>query len=725
MGMMTTDDPIYREWIREHESEKTRSDDALEIIRYDVSSLKTILSNADKKYVMFCEEESLVSDAAYKAALEIEDAIFIYGDSDEVRDGKRCHPFFKPDWSPDTFRSFFYMGHASIYNREKLLAVVEKFEDTIATKSQYELTAIYLEETQAGREEIVHVPEIFYHERVSNDVCKYTCPRYELPKKADGTYPKASIVIPSKDNPKILKQCVDSIVHLSTYPNYEIIVVDNGSNEENRQWISQYLNEMGAEYLYQPMEFNFSKMCNDGVAKSTGEVVILLNDDILISQADWLEIMVEQALQEHTGAVGVKLYYPDSKKIQHIGVVNLEVGPSHAFSLEEDEGDLYFGRNIATYNSLIVTAACLAVTRQKYGEVGGLDEDLRIAYNDVDFCLNLYEKGYYNVVRNDVQLFHYESISRGTDNASEAKKQRLLMEQERLYSKHENLREHDPFYNDNLVQDRLDFAIKVDETKIRTGAVRWLEQIPGTQQNMPISIDKLTIDENVYLKGWLCSGNVDWDDNAPMYVLLPYGPNFLEIPVKKEKRLDVQSIFSTESANLGFVCVFPREYLMYPDTLVGVAIHTESGVFHQWSPLQIQVDEVEHPPVSEVSKQEYEQLRSSDVSQDYLSAVDRWFLSGNRLFINGWAFKKNEKNNLKIHYDVIVASEDEFVAYRIPVKKRERFDLAAKFADQNYILFSGFEVDVNLSEKLHGDVKLYLQVEDMEQQSISVVKLSE
>lgn len=726
MGNMTSADPMYQEWIREHEVEISGESDSLSIIKYELSNLRDKLSACDKKYVILVEDEAQVNSVVFAAVELYDNPVMIYGDSDEIVDGRREHPFFKPDWSPDTYRSFDYIGHTAIYQREKLLQVLEGL-DVESAMSQYELTALYLEELQAGRDEIVHVPQIFYHEK-STDVsvsdegnAKYTFPRYELPMKQNGNLPKASIVIPSKDNPEILKQCVDSIVELSTYPNYEIVVVDNGSKEENRQWISDYLEEKGAKYLYQPMEFNFSRMCNDGVAASTGDVVILLNDDILISQADWLEIMVEQALQEHTGAVGVKLYYPDSKKIQHIGVVNLEVGPSHAFSLENDEGDLYFGRNIATYNNLIVTAACLAVTREKYDAIGGLDEDLRIAYNDVDFCLNLYERGYYNVVRNDVQLFHYESISRGTDNASEAKKQRLLMEQERLYSKHPNLRDRDPFYNENLVQDRLDFRIKVDESRICTGEVRWISDAPGSRQDMLISMDKLTIDENVYLKGWLCSGNFKWDEEAPMYVLLTFGQNYLEIPVRKERRLDVQSIFTTESDNLGFVCVFPREYLMYPDTVVGVSIHTEDGVFHQWSPLHIQVGEMEHPNPVELSREEYDSFREHVDRDNYLASVDRWFKSGDRLFINGWAFKKDEINNLKLHYSVLISDGDSY--YRVPVRKFPRYDLCNQFANQNYILYSGFEVDCEFTEKLSDEMQFELLAEDMENHTFATVKL--
>ena len=716
MEIITTDDPIYKEWIVEHELQTSCDHSSLEIIKYDASDLLARVSSSDKKYVMFYEEELQVTESAYRAASEIEDAVLIYGDSDELCEGKRQNPFFKPDWSPDTFRSFFYLGHTAIYNREKLQQLLQNIDQEL---SQYELTAYYIEETQAGREEIIHVPEIFYHEypdeRAAQD--KYEMPRYGLPNNQQGLLPKASIVIPSKDNPEILKQCVDSIVDLSTYTNYEIIVVDNGSNSENHQWISAYLEEKGARYLYNPMEFNFSKMCNDGVTASTGDVVILLNDDILISQADWLEIMVEQALQEHTGAVGAKLYYPDSKKIQHIGVINLEVGPSHAFSLENDEGDLYFGRNIATYNNLIVTAACLAVTREKYNEVGGLDEDLRIAYNDVDFCLNLYERGYYNVVRNDVQLFHYESISRGSDFESELKMKRLVHERERMYSKHFKFRNVDPFYNVNLVQDQLDFSIILDDPRVCTGDIRWLEKTPDTVRNIAYSIEKVLVGENVLIKGWISTEDKCWDEESQKNILLPFGQKYIEIPLKNRRREDVKSSFHMESDNLGFVCVFPREYLMGDAVPVGMSFYKGQENFVFWSSYRIQENMIS----KDLTMQEVQLYCEKDDTQEFLSAIDKIFVSGRRIYLNGWAFRVGDTNNLKYHYDIILS--DEHNAFRLPVKRQERYDLCAQFADQNYILNAGFETDVELPKSMDNDYKLFLLVKNMESLESTVVRL--
>ncbi len=719
MEIITTDNQIYKKWIDEHESNGDCNQSSLEVMKYEISNLLDCLSKSNKKYVMFCEKEWQVTDAAYRVASEIENAVLIYGDSDEIRDGKRENPFFKPDWSPDTYRSFDYIGHTAIYHREKLLQLISGIElaDSV---SQYKLTELYIKNNQLGREEIYHVSEILYHENPTKKILseKYVMPRYELSKNERGKLPKASIIIPSKDNPEILKQCIDSIIEVSTYPNYEIIVVDNGSNIENYQWITKYLQSKGVQYIYKPMEFNFSKMCNIGVASSVGEVVILLNDDILIPQNNWLEIMVEQAVQDHTGAVGVKLYYPDSKKIQHIGVLNLEVGPSHAFLLEEDEGDLYFGRNIAPYNTLIVTAACLAVTREKYDEVCGLNEELHIAYNDVDFCLKLYERGYYNVVRNDVQLFHYESISRGSDFESESKMKRLIVERESMYNKHPAFRNRDPFYNINLTQTQLDFSMAEDDLYVCTGEVRWLDTLPAETRNIGLHIERLVVGENVLIKGWLTAENRGLDENAQKNILIPFNKKYLEIPIKNRMRKDVQEFIGADSSNLGFVCVFPREYLVNLEVPIGFSFYTEEVSFVFWSTHKISEKIV---PVK-LSMQDMSDDCAKDSTELFLAAIDHYFTSGRRLYLNGWAFKVQEKNNLKYHYDLIVQNREKF--YRVPVQRLERYDLCAQFADQNYILNSGFETDVELPEEMDKDFKLLLLVKDMESLESEVVRLN-
>lgn len=277
----------------------------------------------------------------------------------------------------------------------------------------------------------------------------YSLPVYRT-QKTNGDFPMVSIIIPSKDNVPVLRKCLYSLKEKTLYPKYEIILVDNGSCEENRMEISQLQKELGFEYIYEKMDFNFSKMCNIGARKAAGEYILLLNDDMEIIQPDWLDIMVGQASLSHIGAVGAKLLYPDSDIIQHVGITNLRVGPAHKLLKEHDDVDYYYGRNVLPYDMIGVTAACLMVSREKYWQVDGFCEDIAVAYNDVDFCFSLYDNGFYNVIRNDVVLYHHESISRGDDALNEEKWDRLLREKDFCYSRHLSLKGKDPFYNPNL-----------------------------------------------------------------------------------------------------------------------------------------------------------------------------------------------------------------------------------------------------------------------------------
>ena len=228
-------------------------------------------------------------------------------------------------------------------------------------------------------------------------------------------------------------------------------MVDNGSSEENREKMETLQRTYGFTYVYEPMPFNFSKMCNLGERKAKGDLILLMNDDIEIIEGSWLERMAGQALLPHVGAVGAKLWYAGTENIQHAGVTNLKIGPSHKLVTFPDEEDYYFGRNRVTYNVAAVTGACLMVLRKKYEKVGGMDESLPVAYNDVDLCFKLLEAGYVNVQRNDAVLYHHESLSRGLDEQNDGKWERLLAEKEALYERHPQLRGEDPFYHKDLI----------------------------------------------------------------------------------------------------------------------------------------------------------------------------------------------------------------------------------------------------------------------------------
>ena len=274
-----------------------------------------------------------------------------------------------------------------------------------------------------------------------------------------GPFPTVSVIIPTKDHPEVLKTCVSSLRERSEYPmdKLEIIVVDNGSDEAKKAEYEKMASLYGYKYIYDPKPFNFSYMNNVGAKSATGELLLLLNDDTEIIDGKWLAKMAAYAVKDEVGAVGAKLLYANTNKIQHVGVTNLAVGPSHKLLALEDSESYYFGRNKLDYNMLCVTAACLLVSKKKFDEVGGLSEDLKVAYNDIDFCFKLFEHGYRSVQCNGAVLYHYESLTRGMDEGNEEKYHRLLAEKEKLYGAHPWAKGFDPFYNPNLIDNSSDY----------------------------------------------------------------------------------------------------------------------------------------------------------------------------------------------------------------------------------------------------------------------------
>lgn len=379
----------------------------------------------------------------------------VYGDEDEwnEEEQERQNPWFKPDWSPDTLHSCLYTGNVIAVKA----SLLKRAAESDGEYPDFWRFLLYL--TDVLGVSFGHIDRILYHRYVTGMKEEQEAVHIRYP-VADGTG-QVSVIIPSKDHPDLLKRCLNAIRETTAYPSYEVIVVDNGSAPEARSAILSMQEQTPFEYLYVEMPFNFSKMCNLGASHAKGDVFLFLNDDIEVQGTEWMTILTEQALQPHTGAVGAKLYYPDSKIIQHAGITNMKIGPAHKLGGMEDRGSLYHGRNLADHNVLAVTAACMAVERKKYEAAGGFCEELAVAYNDVDFCFSLYEKGYYNLVRNDVALFHHESYSRGSDREAE-KEKRLLQEREKLYRRHPKLYGKDPFYSRHLVQERLDADYHVE-----------------------------------------------------------------------------------------------------------------------------------------------------------------------------------------------------------------------------------------------------------------------
>lgn len=412
--------------------------------------------------------------------------ILVYGDEDIKENNVRENPWFKPDWSPDRFLSCFYFGGMIAVRKDVLEEAYAacKEKDILKNSSYGKTEKLYFllfellkmhHAFEKGHEKakipVCHIPQVLFHSKKNGyDQVK----DYKLPDGAESFVPAktdhlVSIIIPSKDNVDVLFHCLDSLMErtVSDCP-YEIILVDNGSREENQKRIRDKEKELNQRrvkaksgfqkisYVYKAMEFNFSRMCNLGAENSEGDLLLFLNDDMEIICADWLDLMAEKASLPYAGAVGAKLLYPESDKIQHAGITNLRVGPAHKLQFLSDEKVYYFGMNKGVHNMLAVTGACLMVRKEVFYEAGGFCEKLAVAFNDVDLCYTIYEKGYYNIVRNDVIFYHHESLSRGKDGESREKQLRLLKEKDVLYERHQDIYGKDPFYHPYLTTDMLE-----------------------------------------------------------------------------------------------------------------------------------------------------------------------------------------------------------------------------------------------------------------------------
>lgn len=505
-------------------------------------STNSAIEMATGEYVAFMDcDDVLAVNALYEVVklLNKDKTLdFIYSDEDKLsEDGKHRHqPHFKPDWSPDTMMSLMYTCHLGVY-RKKIGDEIGWLRTGFEGAQDYDFTLRFTEKTK----NIGHIPKILYHwrERKESTAINPEAKGYivEAAKKAktealerrgyeaelewvSNIYqfrvnykavgnPKVSIVIPSKDNFEVYKRCIDTLTGKTLYKNYEIITVDNGSSDTNRQKYEKYIKEKGQKYIYMPMEFNFSKMCNIGVENSDGELILLLNDDMEIISGEWMERMVGHALLPYIGAVGAKLLYPNSTLIQHTGVFSFDSGPSHALCRYDDNTIFNFCRNKIEYNYSAVTAACLMVTRKKYLEAGGLDESFAVAYNDVKFCFDLLDKGYYNVVRADAVLYHHESLSRGSDVLDKAKYERLVNEHRRLYTAYPDLQGKDPFYNPNLTMRRGDCTVEGELEKKDWLRKEELEKIDLSMfsniinKSVKFSIDDMVVtNRHIIIGGW-------------------------------------------------------------------------------------------------------------------------------------------------------------------------------------------------------------------------------
>ncbi|NET07053.1 MAG: glycosyltransferase [Symploca sp. SIO2B6] len=440
-------------------------------------------------------DDLLTPDALYQVALLLNqhpEADMIYSDEDKVDEHNKLRdPFFKPDWCPDSFLSRMYTCHLGIYRRS-IVNLIGGFRVGYEGSQDYDLVLRFTEKT----EKIFHIPKILYHWRMhanstasSLDSKNYAV---EAAKKAlseaiqrrgepgivtaapDSTdyhiirydiksHDLVSIIIPTKNLGNVLDNCLHSLFEKTIYENYEIILIDNGSTEPKAievisKWKTQEPDRFRCYYLDIP--FNYSKLNNFAVKQAKGKYLLFLNNDTEVITADWINAMLEQAQRPLIGAVGALLLYPDNT-IQHAGVIagiGGVAGHSHKYFKASSQG--YFSYIKTVNNFSAVTAACLMCRRNIYEEVGGFEEKLSVAFNDVDFCFKLVEKGYRNIYLPHVVLYHYESKSRGSDN-SPSKLSRFIKEIEYMQNKWKAIIANDPCYNPHLSRKIENYSIEI------------------------------------------------------------------------------------------------------------------------------------------------------------------------------------------------------------------------------------------------------------------------
>lgn len=708
---------IYRE-TNGHISEATNT--GLEIVKGE--------------FVAFCDCDDVIAvNALYefvKALNTNPDVDFLYSDEDKLsEDGKKRHsPFFKPDWSPDTFMSIMYTNHLALY-RTELVRKTGGLRSAFNGAQDYDFTLRFMELSNNKR--VCHIPKVLYYWRERGEslaagaeakpyaleavrkakeealkrrgwsgTVEYvnSMSQYRVVYKNDSN-PLVSIIIPSKDHANLLKQCISTILEYTKYPNFEFIVVDNGSCEEQRKEIEDYLADKQARYYYQKMEFNFSKMCNIGASHAKGEYFLFLNDDIENFQEDWLGRMVGQASLEHVGAVGAKLYYPETSLIQHAGVINAKIGPSHVLGKMDDMLIYYFGRNRMDYNFLALTGACLMIRKSLYTKCQGFNEKLTVAYNDIDLCMKLYEMGYYNVLRNDVILYHHESVSRGYDAQEKAKKDRLQKEYEYLCSLHPDLYRRDPFYSINLTGYKTDYSIRIPEMDDSNVNVQKNMILPKESNTMEVVIDSARYFENVLtISGWGFEKSINNNNDGKKFLLLEaVGKEKIIIPCEDMYRQDVANAFKNDANGIeicGFKAQIPSDYISPTFWDYQISLILKIGESIYWKNYGNTLNTITNPKDTlDISEYWVEQRIIPSESENVLSEIVI-NEENESIKLTGWIFCKNNDR----HYVKRIAFilPDGQVVLK-PVKKEQRMDVAAFFYAYPHISESGFECIIDKS----------------------------
>lgn len=472
-------------------------------IRYVVSEQQLRISENTNKaieiatgdFIAFADHDDLLTeDALYecvKALNENREIDVIYSDEDKISmDGKELfEPHFKTDFNINLLCSMNYFCHLVVVNKT-IISQIGMLRSDFDGAQDYDFVLRAVEVAKC----VHHIPRVLYHWRAHKDSTaenpQSKMYAFEAGKRAvqahydrigvlakvhQGEYlglyktehilqekPMISILIPNKDHIQDLDKCIRAIEVKSKYENYEYIIIENNSESEET---FQYYKDLEKEnprvkVVYWDKEFNYSAINNYGVTFAKGEYLLLLNNDTEIINGTCLEELVGYCMHDNVGAVGARLYYEDDT-IQHAGVIVGFGGiAGHAFIGLPRSANGYFSRIVCAQDMSAVTAACMMVKRSVFEEVGGLDESFKVAFNDIDFCMKIREKGYLIVYNPYAELYHYESKSRGLEDTKE-KIERFNGEIARFAQKWpEILKNGDPYYNPNLSIERCDFGLK-------------------------------------------------------------------------------------------------------------------------------------------------------------------------------------------------------------------------------------------------------------------------
>lgn len=457
------------------------------------------LEIATGEFVALLDNDDELAPIAFyevvKALNENPELDLIYSDEDKIdMQGNRFDPAFKPDWSPDLLLGTNYISHLGVYRRS-IMNEIGGFRPGFEGSQDYDLVLRFTEKTTAQR--IHHIPKVLYYWRIlpTSTAADQSTKGYafEAGLKAvqealvrrgikgtahhaagNGLYDVeyevlstdlVSIIIPTRDGYDDMLRCLNSIVAKTSYPNYEIIVADNGSTDERMEKLyAKFKGQLGERFRVESIDipFNYSRINNLAAQKAKGKYLLFLNNDTEVITPGWITKMVSFAQFERIGMVGAKLYYPN-QTIQHAGVIVGLGGAAGHCHHTYPKGDFgYFGKLEINVNYLAVTAACCMIRKADFEQLGGFEEELTVAFNDVDLCLREYEAGHDNVWLHGVELYHYESQTRGYENTPE-KKARFDQETKFMEDRWGKYIANDPFYNPNLSRVGGHFGIRLED----------------------------------------------------------------------------------------------------------------------------------------------------------------------------------------------------------------------------------------------------------------------